>query len=139
MSENLVIFDSHSHYTDPAFDPDRAARVVQRFKEGGVGVITLNGHIRRTVLLISFYLIYWLLAFARTIMQSLRVGTHSDPPSSPETAPPLSFGHSPNGGTFTKGRLCKIREADVQVDFALDAVDGAVGGVLPHIAIALAP
>ena len=26
--------------------------------------------------------------------------------SSPEAAPPLSFGHSPNGGTFTKGSLC---------------------------------
>ncbi len=25
--------------------------------------------------------------------------------SSPEAAPPLSFGHSPNGGTFTKGSL----------------------------------
>ncbi len=35
MSENLVIFDSHSHYTDPAFDPDRDA-LLRTFPEKGV-------------------------------------------------------------------------------------------------------
>ncbi len=35
MSENLVIFDSHSHYTDPAFNPDLDA-LLGSFPEKGV-------------------------------------------------------------------------------------------------------
>lgn len=35
MIENLVIFDSHSHYTDPAFDPDRE-ELLRSFPEKGI-------------------------------------------------------------------------------------------------------
>ena len=35
MNEKLVIFDSHSHYTDPAFDPDRG-QLLGSFPEKGV-------------------------------------------------------------------------------------------------------
>ena len=35
MSEKLVIFDSHSHYTDPAFDPDRD-ELLGSFPEKGI-------------------------------------------------------------------------------------------------------
>ena len=36
-----------------------------------------------------------------------------EPPSSPETAPPLSFGHSPNGGTLGKGGFDKFKTIDI--------------------------
>ena len=42
----------------------------------------------------------------QTSIQSL--SRHTATASSPEAAPPLSFGHSPNGGTFPKGSLFTI-------------------------------
>ena len=35
MNQNLVIFDSHAHYTDPAFDPDRA-ELLESLPEKGI-------------------------------------------------------------------------------------------------------
>ena len=46
--------------------------------------------------------------------------------SSPEAAPPLSFGHSPNGGTFTKGSLYMLHEPSCFVlSKRSNTIDGA--------------
>ena len=44
MSDTLCIFDSHSHYTDAAFDPDRDA-LLGSFPEKGVRRCMICGYI----------------------------------------------------------------------------------------------